>query len=269
MRWTVAAVALGGVLLGGGLRVRAEPAGTAGGYAVLGLEEVTLRAAAEVELGDVGANRGTVTLGARVLVTGAVAADTVRARQGARAGTIYCRLLEGPARLGCDTLDLPLVDVATLPLVQVLPGAAEVRVPPRAGTSPLPSGAYGAVRVGAGGRLLLAGGAYAVRSITVDARGRVLCAGPCRVSVEERVLLRAGARLGAAAPLDARAVRVDVESGGAAPAFVARERTAVSATVYAPAGDIVLGTGGRYAGAFVGRAVRVGAHALITGASVL
>jgi hypothetical protein len=60
-----------------------------------------------------------------------------------------------------------VVDAALLPLVQVLPGAAEVRVPPGGRAAPLAAGAYARVRVGARGVLVLAGGDYAFRRITL------------------------------------------------------------------------------------------------------
>jgi cytoskeletal protein CcmA (bactofilin family) len=266
MRWVATlAAACGGLLLGGAHGQAQQHAPAA--YAVLGLEDVALRARARISGGDVAANRGAVTLGAGVRVAGAVAADTIRIRRGARAGDLFCRLIEGTPDVPCGSLTVPIVDVATLSLVQVVPGAAEVRVPARAGTAPLEPGAYGAVEVGARGRLLLAGGSYAVRSITIAAKGRLLCASPCRLAVQERVVLASGARVGVAAPLDARALRIDVEASGHGAAVTTRARATISGTVYAPGGNVVLGGAGRYEGAFIGRTVRVGAGARITGTS--
>jgi hypothetical protein len=158
-----------------------------------------------------------------------------------------------------------IVDAGTLSLVQVVPGAAEVRVPPRAASAPLEPGAYGAVRVGARGRLLLAGGGYALRSIAIGPRGRILCAAPCRLAVQERVVLASGARLGVATPLDANGLRIDVE-GGRGAAATTGARAVVVGRLYAPGGDVVLGGGGRYTGGIVGRRVEVGPGARIAGA---
>lgn len=174
---------------------------------------------------------------------------------------------EGPLKVPCGSLTVPIVDVTTLSLVQVVPGAAEVRVPARAATAPVVPGAYGAVKVGARGRLLLAGGSYAVRSIAIASRGRLLCAAPCHLAVQEHVALSSGAWLGVAAPLDARALRIDVEAGGHGAAVSAGPHAAIVGTVYAPAGAVVLGGAGRYEGALIARTIRVGAGARITGAS--
>ena len=161
---------------------------------------MTIAGGARVPSGSVGANRGTVRLGSAARVGGSVVADTIRVAAGARAGGMFCRLVVGPARFGCATLSAPIVDVSELSIVQVIPGAAEVRVPAGVGTAPLLAGAYGDVHVGTRGRLLLAGGDYAVRAITIAAGGRLLCAAACRIAVEERVVLRSRALLGAAAP---------------------------------------------------------------------
>jgi hypothetical protein len=245
---------------------QAPPAPAA--YAILGLDDVTLGPGVRVEQGDVGANRGEVTIGAGARVAGSVAADTIRVRAGARVADLFCRLVIGPERFGCGALASPVVDVASLPLVQVVAGAAEVRVPAHARTAPLAAGAYAAVRVGTGGRLLLAGGDYAVRSIALGRGARLLCAGACRIAVEGRLVLRGHAVLAPAAPLDAHAVRIDLERGGAG-AVVAGPGATIAGSIYAPSGDVVLGAGGRYTGGFVGRSVAVRADAHVTGASAL
>jgi hypothetical protein len=265
-RLAVVVAACAGMIAGtGGATQEHAP----GAYAVLGLEDASLGARVRVSAGDVGANRGTVTLGARARVAGAVAADTIRLRRGAHAGDLFCRLLEGAFAVPCATLGVPVVDVTTLSLVQVVAGASEVRVPARATTAPLEAGAYGAVRVGPHGRLLLAGGGYALRSIAIAPRGRLLCATPCRLAVRERVVLGTRARLGVATGLDARALRVDVEGGGPGAAVVTRAGVTVTGTLYAPGDDVVLGAAGRYEGAFVGRRVTVGPRARVSGASAL
>jgi cytoskeletal protein CcmA (bactofilin family) len=239
-----------------------QPAPTPGAYAVLGLDDVTIAGGARVASGSVGANRGTVRLGPGARIDGSVVADTIRIAAGARAGDMFCRLVVGPLRFGCATLSAPIVDVAELSIVQVLPGAAEVRVPAGAGTAPLLPGAYGGVRVGPRGRLLLAGGDYAVRTITIAAGGHALCAAACRIAVEDRVLLRSRALLGAAAPLDPNALEVSVERDG----IVAGPGATITGSVYAPEADVRLGPGARFTGRIVGRNVIVGSGARVTGA---
>ena len=242
-----------------------QPSPASNAYTVLGLEDVRIQERVRLEPGDVGANRGTLNLGARVRIAGSAAADTIRARAGVQAGSFFCRLALGPAALTCEPLSVPVVDVATLPLVQVVPGAAEVRVPAGANATPLDPGGYGVARIGARGRLTLAGGNYALRSLTIGPRGRLLCAAPCRVSVLERVIVRQRALIAATTPYGASDVDIEIEAEGHGPVFAARSPSSVAARVYAPNGDIILGADGSYEGRFVGRRVRVGARARVTG----
>jgi hypothetical protein len=130
-------------------------------YAVFAIGDVTLRDGARAVEGDVGSNDGTVIVGKRVLVVGSVAGRTIRVRQQARTGSLFCLLLDAPAGLACDAVTLPLVNPALLPPVQVTPGTTVLRVPPRGSTSPIPAGAYGNIRIGPRGQLVLAGGTRA------------------------------------------------------------------------------------------------------------
>jgi hypothetical protein len=247
------------------------PSSTARDYAVLGLEKVTLRSGVEVEGGDVGCNgsSGAVSLMARARVTGSVAGNTIQIGQRATAAQLFCTKLDRqrPNPLECAPMALPLVDGASLPIVQVTPGNDDV-VLKRLGTQgPLAPGAYGIVRLGERAEVTLAGGEYQVRSLNLAAGARVVCQAACRIAVAERVVMKDSASLGPAAPLDATAVRVDVRGGGAAAAFRAYRRSTVDATVYAPNGGVVLGIRGRYTGAFIGKTVFVFQQARIQGAS--
>jgi hypothetical protein len=263
MFWWIAAV--GWILAAAPWLIAQQPPPTGNAYTVLGLEEVRIQERVRLEPGHVGANRGTLHLGARVQIAGSAAADTIRARAGVEAERFFCRLASGPAALTCEPLSIPVVDAATLPLVQVIPGAAEVRVPAGANATPLAPGDYGVTRVGARGRLTLAGGEYALRSLTIGPRGRLLCAAPCRVRVLERVVVRRRALIAATAPYEARDVDIEIEATAEDhPVFAARS-SSVAAEVYAPNGDIALGADGTYEGRFVGRRVRVGARARVTG----
>lgn len=257
-RWLAASMAVAATLLGAQAR-----GGVTAGWVVLGLEDVSLGAGVRVEAGDVVANVGTARLGPRAQVAGAVAADVIRLGRGADAGSLFCRLLVGGESFPCAPLSLPVVDASQLGLVQVLPGAAEVRVPRRARATPLSAGAWGRVAVGARGRLVLAGGDYAVRSIVLAPHASLLCAAPCRIGVQEGVRVGGRAVLGAAAPLEAGAVTVEIE-GRAGGGFRAHPHARVSALVYAPESRVTLGQMGVFQGTFVGRVVDVGPRARIT-----
>ena len=232
-------------------------------FAILGLEDVRLHAGAEVDTGNVGANRGTVRLGRHAAVSGTVLGDTIELAGNNRVGSLFCHFVQGPLRFGCATLGDPVVDVSRLSFVQVLPGSGEVHVPARTTTAPLPAGAYGRVTVATRGRLLFAGGTYDLLGLDVRHHAQLLCVGRCRIRVRERATLRSRGVIAVAAPLDGSALRIDVESQGPRPAFVSGAHATLAGTVYAPGGDVVLGAHGRYDGAFVGRTVTVGSGARV------
>jgi len=203
-------------------------------------------------------------------VTNIVAAPTVRLGLSAHTGTLFCHLVSGPPTLpSCNAFTDPLLNPALLAPVPVTPGSTDLTLPPHTGTAPYPPGSFGDVRVGAGSVLQLYGGTYSARSLRVGRGGRVSCATACRIGVLGPVRLRRGAELGSSASIQANTARVDVAASGPLPAFVARARANVSATIFAPAGDIVLGPLGAYRGAFVGRTVVIGANATVRGDSAL
>jgi len=247
-----------------GLLVAAHAAGAGGlparafDYALFGFDDVTLGSGAQVDAGDVGCNLplGRVWLQQRARVAGAVAGDTVRLGRNARAGGVWCRVLEGATSPACGAVTLPLL--ADLPLVQVVPGGVDVKLPRKSLQSGLPSGAYRRIVVGSRSRLSLAGGTYAVSSLEVRRNGQLLCESPCVINVDDHVRLEQSTRLAGVAPLDATAVQVNVEGGFIhRAAFRADQRSVVEGSVYAPEGLIRLGVNGRFRGAFVGKSIEV------------
>jgi hypothetical protein len=240
------------------------------GYVVLGVDGVTIRSASRVLSGAVGSIGGTVRLGPGARVTNVVAGPTVQLGPATRTGTLFCHFVSGPPSLPtCNAFSDPLIDPALLAPVPVVPGSTDLRLPPHFGTAPMPAGSFRDVRVGAGSVLQLFGGTYAARSLRIGRGARVACNTDCRIGVLGPVRLRRGAELGAAAALRANTARVDIAASGPLPAFVARPRANVSATVFAPAGDIVLGPLGSYRGAFVGRTVAIGPSATVRADSAL
>jgi len=237
---------------------------------VLGLDGVTIRRETRVLSAAVGTVGGTLRLGPKSRVTSIVAAPTVRLGLSSRAGTLFCHLVSGPPTLpSCNAFADPLLDPALLAPVAVTPGATDLILPPHTSTAPYLAGSFGDVRVGAGSVLQLYGGTYSMRSLRIARAGRVVCETDCRIGVLEPVRLRRGGELGASVATRANTARVDVAAAGPLPAFVARARSNVTATIFAPAGDVVLGPLGSYRGAFVGRTVVIGPAATVRGDSAL
>lgn len=273
MRWMTWWMVWGMVLVMGGTGDAATaPASAPSDYAILGLDSVSLLPGVSVEAGDVGCNAsgGTVTLMARAHVTSAVAGNTVRLGTRATAGELFCTRVEqvGPTSATCAPMSAPLVDGASLPAVEVNPGKDDIQLPKAGTMAGLAPGAYGAVRLGARAELTLAGGEYDFRRVFLIAGAKLICEAACTIRVADSIVLGTQAQLGPRPPLDATAVRVEVRGGSLVNAgFRAHRRSTVDANVYAPNGRIILGMGGKYTGAFIGKAVFAYNRARIVGLS--
>jgi hypothetical protein len=239
-------------------------------YSVLGLESVTLRPTSRIVSGAVGAVDGTVTLRRDARVAGSIVAGTIELGRETRVGRAFCGIVIGRQPLpACNTLPNPVVDPALLPPVSVVPGGTDLVVPKRTGIAPVPPGSFDEVIVGRGSLVTLSGGAYSVRSIRIAADGRLICDEACTIGVAETVRLGPNTELGARGGLGPQNVRIDVAGGSEPPAFKGRPRSAVTGTIYAPAGLVRLGRLGSYRGAFVGTDVVVGPGAQVRVGSAL
>ena len=269
--WAAAAVLALALHLGSGASVaQLLPPPDLSDYAILGLDNVTVRRESRVLSGAVGAVGGTVRLGREARVSNVLAGPTVLLGPSTRTGTLFCHIVGGPPTLPvCNAFIDPLVDPALLMPVPVEPGTDDLRLPPHRGTAPVLAGSFADIRVGRGSVLQLYGGTYTARSLRLGPKARVICTTDCRIGVLEKVRLRPGAELGASVPIRANTVRIDVAWAGPLPAFVARPGSNVAATIFAPAGDIVLGPLGSYRGAFIGRNVLIGPQATVRGDSAL
>ena len=239
-------------------------------YAVLGVSGVIVRAESRILSGAVGSIDGTLRIGREARVSNVAAAPTVRVGVASRTGTLFCHLVSGPPPLpSCSAFVDPLIDPLLLTPVTAVPGTSDLVLPPHTGTAPVPAGSFRDVRVGAGAVLQLAGGDYVARSLRVGRLARLVCATGCRIAVLEAVSVGRGATLGATSPQRASSVRLDIAASDGVPAFVARRRAKVSATIYAPTGDVVLAPLGSHRGAFIGRTVNVGRSTTVRGDSAL
>jgi hypothetical protein len=149
----------------------------------------------------------------------------------------------------------------------VVAGGTDVRVPRLTGTS-ITAGSYGDIRVGVAGLLNLGGGTYTVHSIRIASRGQLVCTDACEISVLDEIIVRNLGHLGIDPARQAQKMRVNIQASSGL-ALRAAAKGTLDATFYAPSGDIRLGPKGTYRGAYIGRSVRVGAHAHVTGDSAL
>ena len=248
----------------------AQQAPTLSDYSVLGLESVNVKPTARIISGAVGAVDGTVTLRRDARVAGTVVAGTLELGRESRVGRAFCGIVVGRQPLpACNTPPSPIVDPALLPLVSVVPGGTDLVVPSHTGIAPVPPGSFDEVVVGRGSLITLTGGDYSVRAIRIAAGGRLICNEACHIGVAETIRLGPRAELGARGGLGPQNVRIDVGGGVEPPAFKGRAQSAVTGTIYAPAGLVRLGRLGSYRGAFVGIDVVVGGGAQVRVGSAL
>jgi hypothetical protein len=227
-------------------------------YAIFALDRVELGQAAQVERGDVGVNSSTgeVRMRTSARIAGHTAANTIDPGRSARiSGGMFCNT--GPAGSpGCSAVTFPLVDSSLLPVVNVEEGNDDVKLKAKLATQ-LSPGKYGKVKLSRNSRLRLAAGAYTFRSIDMLRGSSLLCDGVCNIGVDESVQVGDNCTL-STTDGDASKLRVDVEFGPSRrAAFRSYYKSKVDATVYAPNGQIVLGTNGQFTGAFVAREVEV------------
>ena len=245
--------------------VAAVPSGSAADYAILGISSVLLGGGVDVQGGDVGANgkSGSVRMRGRAQVEGTVAADTIQVGRSAHAGALFCAKLDrlSSTAQACEAAPPTLPLVAVLPTVQADPGTERIDLGRSDVQNGLAAGRYGMVRIGARAHLGLAGGEYDFRFVKIGRRGELVCEGTaaptCLIRVKDRMAVGERGVISANAPLDARAIRIEIAGHGPIVAFGAVQKAQIAANIYAPNGHIFLGGGGRYEGAFIADSVEV------------
>src|SRR5207249_6138991 len=119
-------------------------------------------------------------------------------------GSFNCQLIQTSSSATCSPLTQAVAQLQLMRPSRFPLGAVSFNVLKRTRSAPLPAGDYGDVTVERRGDLVLQGGDYTLRSLTVDPLGRVQCQAKCRLHMQGKVLLRQRAVLGPAAPLEGR-----------------------------------------------------------------
>jgi predicted acyltransferase (DUF342 family) len=257
---------LGLVAVVTGRSALAAPPTDAMAYAVLGTERVTIGAKGRVQ-GDVGCLSTSVDVGAGTKVTGAAAANAITLGRNARiSGGLFCGTLDGGTD-ACMALPSPLVATPTIVLVGA-PSNTDVSAAKRSkSTTPLASGVYGRLSVGAAAEMTLAGGTYQFESIDVAARGKLLCRAACDVTVRGRIAVGQATQLGAAKDVAPSDVVFRIAGQGASTGFAAKSRARMRGSIYAPNVGVTIGSASSVAGAIVGGDVSVGSRARLAAAT--
>lgn len=176
-------------------------------------------------------------------------------------------------------LPLPFVELPAFPAIQ--PGAQPIAVAKNK-TLTLDPGAYGAVTVANGGRLILSGGLYELASLdvlvsaTVQIRGaaEIRILGALKTASKAKLVIdRTVAGLTAAdvavyvqgSDAQATAAGADADGDNAGPVAVhIGPQNQLQASIYAPNGTVWVKSRTKATGAFIGMHVRVGKNAELT-----
>ena len=162
----------------------------------------------------------------------------------------------------------PFVPLPALPpLAAAAPGSASLNVKAGATVAAAP-GAFGAVSVGAGGRLRLPAGSYDLTDLDLENGARIEAQGAVKIHVTGRLAAKSNVYIGPAlgTALTARDVRVEVggKNGGDGSLGASPKAAAfgwggrINALMLVPNGTLVLGDGASATGAFMARDVDVG-----------
>jgi len=221
--------------------------------------------------GHVGSNGMVIIRSGHTLSAPAtLAADLIRVRPHASvlADTFFNQLHFSTSNSIAGMTHSPLIlPVLTLPApAAVAPGTNDVTVAKNA-TATVPAGAYGVLRVEAGGTLVLAGGGYDVDTLVTSpspgAPTTVLCTGQagCTVRVRARLTLKAEA-------VGTTGSDLAFQFSGTHPVVVGYPGAQVRATVEAPLALVRLKSARRapssFIGQFVGMRIRVGSGATVS-----
>ncbi len=247
---------------------------------LLGTNSVRLKNQAEVVSGDVVANDAAtgptlqdgyeLSLDPRASIAdGRTAGDSVRIKSHATVGgdLAYNDLFNQGIVSGALITPLALPVYPLLPgFVTAVPGSSPVNVPAN-GTLVLPPGQYGAVTVGHGGHLELAGGAFDVASIDLGHNAQLLFSAPTEVRVAGRLISGDNAVLGPNAASTVSPHDLVIYVGGVnggdcrlestPEAVTLGVRNLVGLSIYAPYGTLHAGHASDLTGAFLARDVLI------------
>jgi hypothetical protein len=214
-----------------------------------------------VAVRDARAENTEILLDPDVSVDGDVYGDTVELRPNTRVtGTVFHNglvLRPGAATGGASTpLSLPLtMPFPTTPTVSF--GVNDVDAK---SSSSLPAGAYRDVRVGADRRVLLDGGLYQLRSLSLSRNARLECASACEVRIADTLRVAAEGFLGPTPPSSLSSAAVQIAVAGTA-SFA--ERVTLLAELSAPVADVRFGERALLTGRVLARAIELGQGAIV------
>lgn len=145
------------------------------------------------------------------------------------------------------------------------PGVKDVRL---IGDSRLDAGGYGAVEVAPGATLILTGGEYAVRRLTIESGAKVLVWAATQLTATESIKIGDRAQV-IPHPLSGHALNLTMISGATdIEAFSVGDNAEVVSILYGPTGTVTIGAA-KISGSVTGKIVVVEAGAAITGNSHL
>lgn len=253
---------------------------SASAFSVLGFSGVWVQEEARIETGHVGALEASTGpyLNGNAEMTFDKAAyggdgvsvygDTVTLKGGASIDNVFYNEISSQGQVR-GTAVTPLavpVDVAKPAFKTSKPRLKPVLVQ-KGKTLTLKPGNYGILRINPGGTLLLEGGEYHFRDVTVYSGGAILYAGVSEARIAQRFYGQGKVKIGPKEGSGVKAKDMVFYVAGAnrvqdnplsdRMSMEVGSESEISATLYAPNGTLALGEGSKAAGAFVGRWVLI------------
>ena len=204
------------------------------------------------DIGDFALRADTIKIVKKAVVTGDVAYNELDNK-----GTI----------IGTEVSpqDLPVFEPSELPPFVAGSSNANDIVVPKNGTQILAFGTYGDIVVGKGATLIL-DGLYQVRSILVNKKGEILFDGESEVTVVETLKTKSKATIGpqSGSGIEAKDIIFYVAGGNNGKAANIGSKNTLSATIFAPNGDIIVGSKSVVIGALFGKTVELKSKVSVT-----
>jgi len=228
-------------------------------FSLLATGAINVGTQARVTSGDVGA--GSINVGTKAGIAGNTLAPTVALGAHAATADIQTNALTAHSKATHGAVVPLTVALPAIPAATATPGSLNVSVPVH-GVQTLAAGAYRDVTVGTWGTLVLSGGRYDFRNLTIGTLAHLQASQPVEIHVSQTVNFSTQSNTILAAGLSANDLRI--ESIGTGTPITLGTQANVRALLLAPQGTVTVATLAALNGAIAAAAVTLGTLASVT-----
>jgi len=228
-------------------------------FSLLATGAINVGTQARVTSGDVGA--GSINVGTKAGIAGNTLAPTVALGAHATTADIQTNALTAHSKATHGAVVPLTVALPATPAATATPGSLNVSVPVH-GVQTLAAGAYRDVTVGTLGTLVLSGGRYDFRNLTIGTLAHLQASQPVEIHVSQTVNFNTQSNTILAAGLSANDLRI--ESIGTGTPITIGTQANVRALLLAPQGTVTISTLAALNGAIAASAVTLGTLASVT-----